>query len=383
MSPFGDGQSSPAGGGDTMFKLGVVLKDPYALWFAEQQKQKAWNFEEFLFRRDGIASRPPSDLPQARCFPDIGLACLHSDLANGERNVHFMLRSSPYGAISHAYADQNAFTLHAYGEPLAIASGYYPYYASPHHAQWTWLTKAANSILVDGEGQRIRDWRSHGRIVEFATTDYCHYVCGDARWAYPGRLKRFDRHALFLRPQAAAEEPVVVLYDDLEAEHPATYQWLLHALEQMQTDEAAGAVTINRAGAHLRVRFVAPGGLSFSQTDQFTVPPEGPNMPNQWHLTASTSEPAAHQRFLTVLVPYPEGKAPATVRAKNVPGCLALEIVGPALTHTVLFRTDAPPGAPISVGDTQTDADVFAIARDADGAVKAVFSAKREGSSGP
>jgi len=377
MSPFGDGQSSSAGGGDTMFKLGVVLKDPYALWFAEQQKQKAWNLEEFLFRREGLQSRPPGDLPQARCFAGIGLACMHSDLANGERNVHFMLRSSPYGAISHAYADQNAFILHAYGEPLAIASGYYPYYASPHHAQWTWLTKAANSILVNGEGQQIRDWRSHGRITQFATTDYCHYAVGDARWAYPGRLTRFDRHALFLRPQTADEEPVVVLYDDLEAPQPATYQWLLHALEQVQIDEATATATINQARAHLQVRFLAPQGLSFSQTDQFSVPPEAPNMPNQWHLTASTSAPAARQRFLTVLLPYPEGKQPATVRLTDIPGCLGVEVVGPAFTHTVLFRTDAPPGAPITVGDTQTDADVFAVARDADGRVKALFSVKQ------
>ncbi|MBM3499219.1 MAG: DUF4962 domain-containing protein [Armatimonadetes bacterium] len=378
MSPFGDGQSSPAGGGDTMFKLGVVLRDPYALWFAEQQQRKPWGLEELLFRREGLESRAPTDLPQARCFPDIGLAAMHSDLANGARNVHFMLRSSPYGAISHAYADQNAFILHAYGEPLAIASGYYPYYASPHHAQWTWLTKASNSILVDNEGQQARSWLSRGRIAQFATTDYGHYARGDARWAYPGRLKRFDRHALFLRPQSDAEEAVVVIYDDLEAEQPATYQWLLHALDEMQIDEAAATVTVSRGQAHLQARFLTPSGLAFSQTDQFTVPPEAPNMPNQWHLTASTRGPAARQRFLTVLLPYPAGVQPADVRLLDVPGCLAAEIAGTGLTHTVLFRTEAPSRAPVSLAGTQTDADVFALARSADGTTKAVFSARWE-----
>ena len=380
MSPFGDGQSSPAGGGDTMYKLGVVLRDPYALWFAEQQKRKAGGLEEFLFRAEGLVSRPPSDLPQARCFPDIGLACLHSDLANGDRNVHFMLRSSPYGATSHAYADQNAFVLHAFGEPLAIASGYYPYYASPHHAEWTWLTKASNSVLVDGEGQQIRSWQSRGRIAQFATTDYCHYVRGDARWAYPGRLKRFDRHVLFLRPVEEGEEAaVVVIYDDLEGERPATYQWLLHALEEMAVDEAAGEVTVRRGAARLSVRFLAPQGLSFSQTDQFTVPPEAPNMPNQWHLAASTREPALRQRFLTVLLPHREGAAPPEVRSAEVEGCLAAEIVGPKVTHTVVFRTEAPAGSRVSVAGAETEADVFALARGADGEARAVFSARREG----
>jgi hypothetical protein len=151
----------------------------------------------------------------------------------------------------------------------------------------------------------------------------------------------------------------------------------------MQIDEAGSTVTVNRARAHLQVRFLAPTGLSLSQTGQFTVPPEAPNMPNQWHLTASTAEPAAHQRFLTVLLPYPEGKQPATVRATDIPGCLGVEVAGPELTHTVLFRTDAPRGAPITVGDTQTDADVFALARGADGGVRALFSAKRERSGQP
>jgi len=44
----------------------------------------------------------------------------------------------------------------------------------------------------------------------------------------------------------------------------------------------------------------------------------------------------------------------------------------------VLFRTDAPQGVPLAVGDTQTDADALAIARAVGGSVKALFSAKRE-----
>lgn len=375
MSPFGDGQSGAAGGGDTMYKLGAALRDPYALWFAEQQHQQAGGIEQFLFRREGLEARAPSDLPQARCFADVGLACMHSDLADGANNVQFMMRSSPFGAISHAYADQNAFVLHAYGEPLAIASGYYPYYASPHHAQWTWLTKAANSILVNGEGQKIRDWRSKGRIAQFATNGYCHYALGDAHLAYPGVLSRFDRHALFLRPQTPDEEPVVVLMDDLEASKPSSFQWLLHALDEMQIDETGQRVTIGRGAARLRVSFLCPAGLRLSQADQFTVPPERDGMPNQWHLTASADEPVSARHFLTVLQPYREGQQPATARAIEVPGALGVEVRGASLTHTVVFRTDAARGTPLSVAGTQTDADVFAVATGAEQqGPRAVFS---------
>jgi hypothetical protein len=74
--------------------------------------------------------------------------------------------------------------LHAFGEPLAISSGYYDCYASPHHKAWTWQTKAANSITVDGEGQTIRSPGAKGEIAAFATNDYAHYALGNARAAY-------------------------------------------------------------------------------------------------------------------------------------------------------------------------------------------------------
>ena len=314
------------------------------------------------------AAKPPSDLPQARCFNDIGLACMHSDLAEKERNVHFMMRSCPYGSTSHGYADQNAFILHAYGEPLAIASGYYPWYASPHHKNWTWETKATNSLLVDGEGQKVRSWDSKGRIVQFATTDYAHYAWGDAHLAYPDRLKRFDRHALYLRPVVAGDEPVIILWDHIEAVKPATYQWLLHALEQMDVDTANEVVTIKHNAARLAVRFLAPQGLQLTQTDQFTVPPEADfnKLGNQWHLTAATAQPSATQSFVTVLLPYHadgEQSLPTT-RLLNVEGCIALEIKSPRSRQLAFFRTTAPQGTPLRFEGLETSADVFAALSD-------------------
>jgi len=370
MSPFGDGQSGRAGGGDTMYKLGVALNNPYALWFASQQKAKPYGLERFLYYVADDAGTPPADLLQARLFEDVGLACIHSNLADGASNVQFMMRSSPFGAISHAYADQNAFILHAYGEPLAIASGYYPYYASPHHSQWTWETKAANSILVDGQGQQTRDWDSTGRIARFATNDYAHYALGDATPAYGGRLKRFVRHALFIRP-TGDEEPIVVLYDDIAGAKASTYDWLLHALEQMDIDQAAQTVTIHRNAARLKVQFLAPQGLGFSQNDQFAVPPEAESMPNQWHLSARTPAALEECQFVTVLLPYREGGAGRTAQAQllDAPGWVALELFGPTRRHLVAFRSTAEPGSTLELAGIRITDDVFAAALDDSGAV--------------
>ncbi len=382
MSPFGDGQSGPARGGDTMYKLAVIFNNPYAKWYADEQKARLYGIDAFMFDRPGLAAKPPSDLPQARCFNDIGLACMHSDLADGRSNVHFMMRSSPFGATSHAFADQNAFILHAYGEALAIASGYYPYYGSPHHKTWTWETKAANSILVDGQGQTIRSWESKGRISQFATGDYAHYACGEAHPAYGGRLKRFDRHALYLRPAVAGDEPVIVLWDNIEAVKPETYQWLLHALEQMSIDGQGQTVTICRKAARLTVRLLRPQGLRFSQTDKFTAPPEvvmegaGSPMPDQWHLTATTTSPAASQHFVTVLLPHREGRSselPST-RLLDASGYVALEVKSPRSRQLVFLRSESPKGAGLRFEDVQTTADVHAVAQDAQGRALKSFS---------
>ena len=207
MSPFGDGQSLPADSPQTMFVLGSWLKNPYALWYAEQFKFRPSGMTAFLFQPGDLQARPPDDLPQARCFRDVGLVAMHSALADGARNVQVLLRSSPYGSISHGYADQNAFTLHAFGEPLAIASGYYDASNGPHQRGWGRLTKAANCITLDGEGQPPYEAKAKGRISEFLSNDYAHYAAGDARPAYRGRLSQFDRHVIYLRPRRPTTKP--------------------------------------------------------------------------------------------------------------------------------------------------------------------------------
>lgn len=376
MSPFGDGQSRPAAAADIMYKLGVALDNPYALWYAKQSNGKPRGLERFLFYKEGDdQGKAPTDLPQARVFNDVGLVAMHSNLANGNNNVEFLLHSSPFGSISHSYADQNAFALFAYGEPLAIASGYYPYYGSIHHKEWTWQTKASNSLLVDGKGQDIRSWDARGKIVNFVTNNYAHYALGDAAEAYGGRLTRFNRHSLFLRPTIPGDEPVIILFDDVSAPQPATYDWLLHSLEQMQVNETEGTVNIKRADARLKVQFLTPQNLKFSQDDKFTAPPEGENMPNQWHLTAQTSDPASDARFVTVLMPYRQGQEAQLpqVRLIDKEGWIVVELVGPQTRQIAAFRAGAKPGEVLKIGKFSTEAAVAASAYDLKGKLRATI----------
>ena len=93
------------------------------------------------------------------------------------------------------FADQNTFTLEAYGTPLAIPTGHRPWSGSNHHFQWTKTTQAHNGILVGGKGQKIQSIDAKGDLIAFLHGKSFDYTAGDAVPAYDGLLEHFVRHA--------------------------------------------------------------------------------------------------------------------------------------------------------------------------------------------
>ena len=307
IRPFGDsaetggpGVKGGSGYAGLMWHHAHRFNDPHMGWWVNQIRGRSGGGgrTSLLFEDDAPAS-PPTDLPHSRAFRAVGWAGLHSDLADPDNDTCMVLKSSPYGSVSHSHADQNAFAIMKGGKALAIPSGYYgPSYGERHHAEWTRTTKANNCVLVDGEGQGIRDAKACGRIAAFEDRPGGTYLLADAAPAYMGKLIRCDRHILFLRPG------LFILLDDLEAPKPARFQWMLHAFEEMQV--AGNQAVSRRDGATMDVRLSSSAGLSLSQTDQFDVPynaniPEEfqKEKPNHWHVTAETEERA--KAALTVL----------------------------------------------------------------------------------
>lgn len=368
MGPFGDFSEMPPKVQDAhvMAYLARIYRDGYFQWYANWFTQRVPNSRErgvmgYIRAGEDVPSASPSELPSARCFPDIGWAILHTDLANPENNVHFMLKSSPYGSFSHSFADQNAFTLEAYGSPLATSSGYRPWYGSPHHMQYTKQTQAHNSILVNGQGQVAQSLAAKGEIAAFYHGPRWDYVRGDATKAYgpiadpaggsPLSLTRFWRHVLFLRPD------IFIIYDELSVDRQgALFTWLLHSYVRMQVDEERRLVTIPADNAVLEVRFLLPGSLPsesdgqrlrFELTDQFAVPLDSvvlddpDNKPDQWHLRVTTTNPRQVEHFLTVLQvnrPHPEGAQVLPVGMLPAEGGFALWL--PSRRILVLGRAD-------------------------------------------
>ena len=301
---FGDGYASPVGSrfGRLMYNLASLYDNTYYRWYAEKVGGRPSGPEAFLTLKPDMATRAPADLPQSKAFSDVGWVAMHSDMANPHDNVFVLFQSSPLGAISHNHANQNAFVIEAFTEPLAISSGYYHDYGDPHHSQWVWQTHAHNAILVNGQGQTPRSARSRGRIVDHIETDGWAYALGDAVDAYAGRLDRAYRHILLLRPMT------VIVMDDLAASgDDATYQWLLHGRSEMTLNEKESEVIVREGNARMHVRFLKPDNMSFSQRSGWD-PPLTRSAPDQYHFQACTGTPAGAVRLVTVMTIRREGE---------------------------------------------------------------------------
>ncbi|HJN17191.1 MAG TPA: DUF4962 domain-containing protein, partial [Armatimonadota bacterium] len=294
---FGDGNHGPPGDTDrlNMARWAAAHQNPYFQWYANMLGgNRDGSYHGYYWYDDDLKARPPADIPQSRYFPDIGWVAMHGALYDPD-DIMLLFKSSPYGSFNHSHADQNHFVLYAYGEPLLIDSGYYDWYGSPHDAGWTRHTKAHNDILVNGEGQPIFNKDATGEITAFETSLDYDYTCGDATTSYFGKLDRFERHIVFLRPDT------FLIVDDIVAPEASTFTWCLHAEEEMTLGE--DTVDVARGAAKLRVRFLEPAKLTMKQDDDFGFDPSG-DRAKEWHAYIDTTEPAARQRFITLLTPH-------------------------------------------------------------------------------
>lgn len=340
--PFGDGQERGRAPWELFRFYGSKFRNPVCSWTASKLRRPSslGSIEPFLYPpyEGGIED---VSLPNAKAFRGIGWAALHSDIKNPDRDNYLVFKSSPYGSVSHQHADQNSFCILSGGRALAIASGYYgPAYGMPHHAQWTRQTKANNCILVDGEGQAVRDYEAVGKIVNFKDDERYAYVSGDATPAYKGRLSRFVRHILFLRPD------IFIIYDDLRADRPAAFSWLLHSYEPPRIDMGGQIINIRRGGAHLWAKLFATTELKFQHADQFDTPYNfdmeeqfHEERPNQHHISATTGRtPAA--KIAAIIQVWPDRKETEikTARAGGYvtvtgPDCSVKARIGPGPAH--------------------------------------------------
>jgi len=375
IRPFGDsaegggpGVGRGSGYAELMAFHAHRYNDPYIGWWVQQIPGYRGGASGSLMHEDGLPSKAPTDVPNSRVFRSVGWAGLHSDVSDPANDTCLIFKSSPYGSVSHSHADQNTFAIMKGGTALAIPSGYYgPSYGKPHHAEWTRSTKANNCILVNGEGQKIRSAAANGRIVEFKDAPGYTYVAGDATPAYMGKLKKWVRHILFLRPG------LFLLLDEIVAPVASQYQWKLHAFEKM--DIEGNRVTSRRRGATLDVHLAGSHRLHLTQTDQFDTPYNygipgayHQDKPNHWHVCAEVQEKASAVRIGAVMAVY-GGQESFEVRLHEADGWFGATATGQFGQVEGWIRTGQVDTVPTGFARPAAEQRVNLCGRSRDGAI--------------
>ena len=287
------------------------------------------------------------DLPMGHVFPQSGLASFSTDLDDTRKSAMLSFRSSPYGSTSHAIANQNAFNTFWNGQSLFYSSGHHISFTDKHSVYCHRATRAHNTILVNGMGQRIGT-EGYGWIPRHYVSDRISYVAGDASnaygkvisplWLLRGKqsnleyspengwddtgLKIFRRHIVTLGKSGYS-----FIYDELEADKPVTWNYLLHTVTNpMNVDKTKEYVHIqatSKDGISDAYLFSA-GTLKTDTTGRFFVPAVNwlradenghfKPYPNHWHFTA-TSDKQKVYRFATIVHTHAKGTDANTVQA--------------------------------------------------------------------
>ncbi|WP_025069575.1 hypothetical protein [Bacteroides propionicifaciens] len=112
-------------------------------------------------------------------------------------------------------------------------------------------------------------------------------------------LTKYRRHLVVLHPN------ILVIYDELEAKTPTSWQWLLHGATEFGLDANKKQLTLALADANklAKAQFFSSQNFGMSQTDEFKVPPTSKpdsRYPNQWHFTAEFAA-TDKVRMLTII----------------------------------------------------------------------------------
>lgn len=186
-------------------------------------------------RADGEIA--PYDYPLAHEFNDIGWVVMTDDLISEDR-IQMTFKSSHWGSFNHSQADQNSFTIQAYGKKLASRGGYYDAYHTKHDSGITRKTAAHNSVTVaTNRGQKDDSIQAKGELTAYLNHMDFDLVTGDATPAYGTTLEYFERHMIYIRPD------IFVVIDDLDSykTRKEKYEWWLNTDTDIEIYE--GGVT--------------------------------------------------------------------------------------------------------------------------------------------
>ena len=319
--------------------LARLTNNPSAAWYANAVlksvgKEIADDAEFRWFRiRDGIKKTTalnPLPFKQDAFFPEVGVGYMHTYVQDTKNDLMLSLRSSPFGPMSHTHADHNTFNIAYGGKRLFYNTGYRPAMGDPHFLGWYKHTQGHNGVLIDGHGQPFSDG-AFGWIPRNIQGEQISYAVGDASNAYSGivdgkeidhGMKLFRRHYLMLRPS------IIIIYDEIEAEHAADWSWLLHNYNGFTVDAKTQTVFAENESAKAQVTLISSSDIQLNVTDQFSVPvdnwtnkinEDGDTLSfvNQWHFKATSKQKTEKMRYLAVMQIKPDGRFEKIIKSTD------------------------------------------------------------------
>ena len=309
-----------------------------------------------------ILADPPAEAdtraeaePVLRTFPAAGWAAVRTHMDDPDSDVALVFRSSPFGAISHSHANNNDFILHVAGKAMAMPSGYYDGYGSPHHAHWVWHTKSHNCLTLSDAGQITRSHDSCGAVEHPFEDDALAYFMGNADTSYSDRATRCRRHVVYLKAAGC-----FVMVDDFVARPGITssVQWNIHSWSPFEVDKAGRSFRLQRDQSVLDGHFLCHHDAFFSLSEGWDPPPLRVKDDSQWgqqyHLRFTPHAQGARCRLGVVLSPSSPMIARTSVATERH-GAAEVAHVGDAV---VLVNQ----GDRMEYGDVCSGADVVVVA---------------------
>lgn len=334
LTLFGDEDNVEVNSNTINFATSKAVYTPSALakWYRNQYEYigldgKWFMAEDRIYETDEI--KEPIFMEKGKYLHDIGWVGSHSDLMDTQR-VSIYFKSSWYGAYSHSHSDQNSFVIDAFGERLALDSGYYDSWGSAFDRGYSRQTYAHNTIThSDGVGQPTMDINPKGEITEFITTPDFDLMGGDATGAYADKIGKFKRNIIYLRPDQ------FLVIDDLAAKEgeKTTFEWWLNAEKEIYVHDNLRGAQIVKNDAVLDAKVMYPEKITPYYSNTFSgvdytasLTPSGDyaNKPVHQRVWFQTDK-VAKTKMVTAMDVHKKGTDSKNVRQTETDGILKLE----------------------------------------------------------
>lgn len=214
-------------------------------------------------------------------FPGAGWAAFRRNLKEADQDIALIFRSSPFGSVSHSHANNNDVAIHVAGKAMAIPTGYYAGYGSPHHGHWVWHTKSHNCVTLSGAPQLLRSPDSRGELLSHYEDEHIAYILGNADEGYQDRAQTCRRHLVFFKT-----ENTFLLLDHFVAKPGMTssFQWNFHSWYPFKVKEKTRQFSLTRQKRVLQGHILFQKDVFYSLTEGWDPPfSSGLQNTDQWY----------------------------------------------------------------------------------------------------